>query len=591
MAARWLSPVPVSPEGVTSESADVAVAADGTAIVVWRTTGGVAQASIRPPGGSFTAPQTLGAAVAPGPKVAADAAGNAIAVWQTTPAGGIASAFRGVGGGFGAATPLDATGTSPAVAVNAGGTSVIAWDAGNQIHSRVQIPGQPVDDEDHASTAPDRPNVAVGAGNVVVVTWRENTSTVRTRVRFTNGQWQPSTAFATVADTFPDASVDQTGNATAVWRSNFNVTQAALRSPGAAQFGATPTALGAAPAGAGPNVDSNPAGLTAAIWSQGSPSQIRLATRSGNGPFAVDPQPLSAPGQNAIDPRVEVANSGAVLGVWSRFNGNRFVIQGASAGGVQDLSNAFVDSEFPRLDSDNRGNAVAAWEDSTGRIQVAAFDGGAPSLGLVSVPPSTQQGAAVPMSVSPFDTWSPVSVSWSFGDGQTASGPSVSHAYGAPGIFNVTVTATDAAGNGSTVTTPILVAQPPPPPPPPEIDSPVRITWGVNKKRIYLLRLKVLDVPRGGKVQLRCKGKKCPYKRKSSKKRRKGDITLFKEIKPRKVVGKKQRTFRAGQRLQLRITAPGHIGKVVKYKLRKGRIPSGRNFCLRLGSTKPRKNC
>jgi hypothetical protein len=578
--------VPVSPAGVTSESSDVAVAADGTTIVVWRTTGGAAQSSIRPPGGSFSAPQTLGSA-ATGPKLGADAAGNAIAVWQT-PGGAVESAFRGAGGGFGAATTLDGSGTDPAVAVNPGGSSVVAWDDGATIHTRVQVPGQAVDDEDHASTNPDRPNVAIGAGNVVVVTWRENGSTVRTRVRFSDGLWQPSTNFATVADTFPDATVDQTGNATAVWRSNLNVTQAALRSPGAAQFGATPGALGAAAAGARPDVDSNPGGLTAAIWSQGSPSQIRLATRSGNGPFAVAPQPLSAPGQNAIDPRVEVSNGGAVFGVWSRFNGNRFVIQGASALGVQDLSNAFADSEFPQLDSDNLGNAAAAWEDSTGRIQVSAFDGGSPSLGLVSIPPNTPFGTPVQMSVTPFDTWSPVSVSWSFGDGQSAQGPTVSHAYGSPGIFNVTVTAADGAGNSSTATSPILVAQPPPPP---EIDSPVRITWGVNKKRIYLLRLKALDVPRGGKVQLRCKGKKCPYKRKSSKKRRKGDITLFKEIKPRNVVGKKRRTFRAGQRLQLRITAPGHVGKVVKYRLRKGRIPSGRNFCLRVGGTKPRKRC
>ena len=72
---------------------------------------------------------------------------------------------------------------------------------------------------------------------------------------------------------------------------------------------------------------------------------------------------------------------------------------------------------------------------------------------------------------------------------------------------------------------------------------------------------------------------------------RKGAITIFKEIKPTKVVGKRKRSFRAGQRLQLRVTAPGHIGKVVKYRLRKGRIPSGRNFCLPPGATKPQKTC
>jgi hypothetical protein len=97
-------------------------------------------------------------------------------------------------------------------------------------------------------------------------------------------------------------------------------------------------------------------------------------------------------------------------------------------------------------------------------------------------------------------------------------------------------------------------------------------------------------VPPGAKAQLRCKGRKCPFKRKSSTRVRKGAITLFKEIKARNVVGKRQRTFRAGQRLQLRITAPGFVGKVVKYRLRKGRIPSGSPpLCLPPGATKPSK--
>ena len=44
----------------------------------------------------------------------------------------------------------------------------------------------------------------------------------------------------------------------------------------------------------------------------------------------------------------------------------------------------------------------------------------------------------------------------------------------------------------------------------------------------------------------------------------------------RTCVGKRQRTFRAGQRLELRITKKGYIGKVVRYKLKKGKIPSGK---------------
>ena len=96
---------------------------------------------------------------------------------------------------------------------------------------------------------------------------------------------------------------------------------------------------------------------------------------------------------------------------------------------------------------------------------------------------------------------------------------------------------------------------------------------------------------RQGRVALRGKAKKCPFKRKSSKKRRNNAITLFKEIKASKVVGKKQRSFRAGQRVELRITAKGYIGKVLRYQLKKGKIPSGRQLCLPEGAKKPRKRC
>jgi len=138
----------------------------------------------------------------------------------------------------------------------------------------------------------------------------------------------------------------------------------------------------------------------------------------------------------------------------------------------------------------------------------------------------------------------------------------------------------------------VAAAPPPPPPEPKRITSKVRVTWGVSGKRIYLLRLKATKVPKGGKLQLRCaKAKKCPFKRKSSKKRKNSKITLFKQIKASKVAGKKKRTFRAGQRLEVRITAKDYIGKVVRYKLKKGKIPNGKELCLPDGAKKPRKTC
>ncbi len=39
------------------------------------------------------------------------------------------------------------------------------------------------------------------------------------------------------------------------------------------------------------------------------------------------------------------------------------------------------------------------------------------------------------------------------------------------------------------------------------------------------------------------------------------------------------------------MTAPGHIGKVVRFKLAKGRIPKGKVLCLPPGGKKPRQRC
>ena len=43
--------------------------------------------------------------------------------------------------------------------------------------------------------------------------------------------------------------------------------------------------------------------------------------------------------------------------------------------------------------------------------------------------------------------------------------------------------------------------------------------------------------------------------------------------------------------MQIRVTAPGHIGKVVKFKLKRRKDPVGKVLCLPLGKTKPQKSC
>src|SRR5215211_2001398 len=63
------------------------------------------------------------------------------------------------------------------------------------------------------------------------------------------------------------------------------------------------------------------------------------------------------------------------------------------------------------------------------------------------------------MSATARDRWSgPPTIRWEFGDGSTATGASVSHAYAAAGTLAVRVTATDGAGNVTTRTATITVS-------------------------------------------------------------------------------------------------------------------------------------
>ena len=160
-------------------------------------------------------------------------------------------------------------------------------------------------------------------------------------------------------------------------------------------------------------------------------------------------------------------------------------------------------------------------------LDAAGFDAAPPTLTALSVPPNASRGAGVGMAAAATDRWTPVRFAWNFGDGTSAPGDAVTHAFGTAGTFTVTVTASDAVGNASSATRQVLVSRDIPR----RIDSTVQTRWAFDAatgKKFLLLRLRVKDVPKGGAVQIRCKGKKCPYKSKRSTKRRKGDITIFK---------------------------------------------------------------
>jgi hypothetical protein len=76
--------------------------------------------------------------------------------------------------------------------------------------------------------------------------------------------------------------------------------------------------------------------------------------------------------------------------------------------------------------------------------------------------------------------------------------------------------------------------------------------------------------PRRARVSVRCKGKRCPFRLV------RGQVGKRKRLRFRRA----QRTFRAGQRLEIRVTGRNRIGKFTRVSFRRARAPRRSDQCL-----------
>jgi hypothetical protein len=116
--------------------------------------------------------------------------------------------------------------------------------------------------------------------------------------------------------------------------------------------------------------------------------------------------------------------------------------------------------------------------------------------------------------------------------------------------------------------------------------TPVQSLFSTSNGRTRVLRLRVVDVPAGARIELRCKGG--------------GKRGCFRGVKrfrvPRGAAAKnvrgpvKNRVLKSKAVLELRVLVPDTIGKVVRYRMRSGnRLPVSTLLCLKPGSSRPRK--
>jgi hypothetical protein len=406
------------------------------AVAVWHRSNGtndIVQASYRPAGGAWQAPQDLSAPGQNGddPRVAVDAAGNAIALW------------------------IRSNGTNRIVQASFRPAATGIWQGAQDLSGL----GQSAFGAELALN---------GAGNAIAVWERSNGTNiiVQASVRPVGGAWQPAEDLSAVGQHAgsPHIASGASGNAIAVWsRSNGtnDIVQASFRPAGGVWQPAEDLSTPGQEADS-PRVALDPAGNAMAVWdrSNGTDDILQASYRPAGGAW----QPaddLSAPGQNASFQRVALDGQGNAVAIWRRSDGSNLIVQGSSRplGGAwrpgQDLSAPGRDARSPLLAIDPAGNAVVVWERGSPDIaQAAPFDGAGPVFRGVAVPSRGFARQRLTFSLDAFDAWSALAGEpvWTFGDGKSATGQTVTHTFARGGTYTVGVTQADAVGNASSAT-------------------------------------------------------------------------------------------------------------------------------------------
>jgi hypothetical protein len=358
--------------GQDAQSPRVAVDATGDAVVVWSRPDGIGPCSsdgcVRTQVRTRSVGGVLGPVLTLSPAgqnvfefdVAVDADGDAVVVWNRSD-GSSASCCRRIqarslsaGGALGPVQVLTAAGQhadSPGVAVDADGDAVAVWTrfdgVGVRVYARARSAGGALGpvliiskrNSDHPFAPGLNPEVAIDAAGDAVVVWQRSDGTgpcgavgcpkIEARARSAAGVLTSVQILSntTRGGSSPQVAVDGDGDALAVWE-HFDATTDCsggscerIQARHRAAAGGLGAVLNLSPAGQDsffPQVGMDADGDAVAVWQrEGTSNRIQARRRTAAGALGLV-QTLDTVGQFSTTPQVAVAASGVALASWER---------------------------------------------------------------------------------------------------------------------------------------------------------------------------------------------------------------------------------------------------------------------------------
>jgi hypothetical protein len=413
------------------------------------------------------------------PDVAVAADGTATVVWSARTNGKFTVYMRRIGrGDIGAAMALSESSQdalAPQVGVAPDGTATVAWirfDGSNfQVQARrVDPSGTPdASTANLSQTGQDAaaPRLDVGADGTATVVWKRFDGAhyeVEERRLTSAGDRLPAESSNVLSDSTQDAvepavAAAADGSATVVW-SRFDgvhsIVQARRIGPVGAPDATTQNLSAAGQNAVQPQVAAAPGGAATIAWTRfdGSHWVIQGQRLSAAGAPEGTVATLSNSTRNAAEPQLSIGADGKVAVVWDRYDGNSFIVQarridaaGVPAAATLNLSAGGRDAGEPQVDVAPDGTATVLW---------SRFDGANFIVQRRDVAASETLSAVSNLSAA----------------GRRASGPAL--AWGSGG--DLMTTWRRFAGSGDAIEAAPLPAPfpplPPVPPPPPAEEEP-----------------------------------------------------------------------------------------------------------------------